>query len=115
MCCFFFFSSRRRHTRWPRDWSSDVCSSDLIMRGVEVYRGRPIFHGLGNFVTVTRALSRGGDSPERRAWAERREKLFGFRPDPAMPTYPFHPERDRKSTRLNSSHVAISYAVFCLN
>src|SRR5437870_13916203 len=28
----FFFSSRRRHTRWPRDWSSDVCSSDLIWR-----------------------------------------------------------------------------------
>src|SRR5690625_6162903 len=26
---FFCFSSRRRHTRWPRDWSSDVCSSDL--------------------------------------------------------------------------------------
>src|SRR5690625_6559322 len=25
----FFVSSRRRHTRWPRDWSSDVCSSDL--------------------------------------------------------------------------------------
>src|SRR5207253_7611839 len=25
----FLFSSRRRHTRWPRDWSSDVCSSDL--------------------------------------------------------------------------------------
>src|SRR5215208_7222795 len=29
MCLLFFFSSRRRHTRWPRDWSSDVCSSDL--------------------------------------------------------------------------------------
>src|SRR6266508_5930343 len=29
MYVFFFFSSRRRHTRWPRDWSSDVCSSDL--------------------------------------------------------------------------------------
>src|SRR5207245_7429462 len=30
-CCFFFFffSSRRRHTRCYRDWSSDVCSSDL--------------------------------------------------------------------------------------
>src|SRR5690625_4369580 len=28
--CYFFFSSRRRHTRWPRDWSSDVCSSDLV-------------------------------------------------------------------------------------
>ena len=27
--CIFFFSSRRRHTRLVRDWSSDVCSSDL--------------------------------------------------------------------------------------
>src|SRR2546422_1553161 len=31
---FFFFSSRRRHTRCSRDWSSDVCSSDLV-----AYRG----------------------------------------------------------------------------
>src|SRR6266581_7192024 len=30
---FFFFSSRRRHTRWTGDWSSDVCSSDLGLRG----------------------------------------------------------------------------------
>src|SRR5690606_40077203 len=29
--CFFFFSSRRRHTRFSRDWSSDVCSSDLTI------------------------------------------------------------------------------------
>src|SRR6266542_3648677 len=29
---FFFFSSRRRHTRCYRDWSSDVCSSDLIRK-----------------------------------------------------------------------------------
>src|SRR3712207_4754732 len=29
LLCFFFFSSRRRHTRYWRDWSSDVCSSDL--------------------------------------------------------------------------------------
>src|SRR2546430_10241494 len=29
-CWFFFFSSRRRHTRFDCDWSSDVCSSDLI-------------------------------------------------------------------------------------
>src|SRR5207245_6683220 len=28
---FFFFSSRRRHTRCYRDWSSDVCSSDLVI------------------------------------------------------------------------------------
>src|SRR6266478_4710492 len=30
MFFFFFFSSRRRHTRFDCDWSSDVCSSDLI-------------------------------------------------------------------------------------
>src|SRR2546429_381091 len=29
---FFFFSSRRRHTRCSRDWSSDVCSSDLVLQ-----------------------------------------------------------------------------------
>src|SRR3712207_5531563 len=29
-CLFFFFSSRRRHTRYWHDWSSDVCSSDLV-------------------------------------------------------------------------------------
>src|SRR2546430_6962095 len=34
MCCFivFFFSSRRRHTRFDCDWSSDVCSSDLVVK-----------------------------------------------------------------------------------
>jgi len=64
-----------------------------IMRGIEIYRGKPIFHGLGNYVCVTRALTPvGNDSPERQAWARRREKLFGFAPDPTMPTYPFHPE-----------------------
>src|SRR5699024_12005783 len=30
--CRFFISSRRRHTRSKRDWSSDVCSSDLVDR-----------------------------------------------------------------------------------
>src|SRR4051794_18902715 len=33
----FFFSSRRRHTRWTGDWSSDVCSSDLIEDVVHDY------------------------------------------------------------------------------
>src|SRR3989449_6857417 len=36
MLFFFFFSSRRRHTRCSRDWSSDVCSSDL---------SQPLVHG----------------------------------------------------------------------
>src|SRR2546421_5439527 len=31
MVLLFFFSSRRRHTRSDRDWSSDVCSSDLLL------------------------------------------------------------------------------------
>src|SRR5690625_5728776 len=36
MCSFFFFSSRRRHTRWPRDWSSDVCSNDGVTIAKEI-------------------------------------------------------------------------------
>src|SRR5207245_5339839 len=36
----FFFSSRRRHTRCYRDWSSDVCSSDLLVRIGNVCSGR---------------------------------------------------------------------------
>jgi poly-gamma-glutamate synthesis protein (capsule biosynthesis protein) len=64
-----------------------------IAKGVEVYRGRAIFHGLGNFATVTSALSVSPEgSPERVAWARQRRRLFGFEPDAAMPEYPFHPE-----------------------
>src|SRR5256885_11768463 len=72
----FFFSSRRRHTRLQGDWSSDVCSSDLL--GLE----RPVHGGRRQAV----------DQQHGRALAA----------------------QDRKSTRLNSSHLVISYAVFCL-
>src|SRR5256885_13286413 len=43
MYCFFF-SSRRRHTRLQGDWSSDVCSSDLVLReaAVEVHAEDPL-------------------------------------------------------------------------
>src|SRR5690606_40439618 len=41
-CSFFFFSSRRRHTRFSRDWSSDVCSSDLRLK---------TFRNLGQLLT----------------------------------------------------------------
>src|SRR3712207_8904460 len=52
MCCCFFFSSRRRHTRYWRDWSSDVCSSDL----------QPLELGAGDRdVEVQRPLGAGGD------------------------------------------------------
>lgn len=64
-----------------------------ISRGIEFYKGKPIFHGLGNFVTVTRALNVEKNAhPARLAWAERRRKLFGFTPDPECECYPFHPE-----------------------
>jgi hypothetical protein len=64
-----------------------------LLRGVEVHRGRPIFHGLGNFVTVTRLLNlEDNPNPKMLEWARRRRELFGFSPDPAYPTYPFHPE-----------------------
>jgi poly-gamma-glutamate synthesis protein (capsule biosynthesis protein) len=76
------------------------CGADIvvghhahILRGIEVYRGKPVFHGLGNFVAVTRALTPSGASADELAvWSRRRRELFGFEPDPAMPFYPFHPE-----------------------
>src|SRR6266508_4176991 len=44
----FFFSSRRRHTIWLRDWSSDVCSSDLVLGADPVARRlHQIRHGDG--------------------------------------------------------------------
>src|SRR5256885_3066463 len=70
----YFFSSRRRHTRLQGDWSSDVCSSDLLP-------GR----GSDRRIAVVLAVAAAQDDGE-----------------------------DRKSTRLNSSHLVISYAVFCL-
>src|SRR5436309_13806615 len=39
-CRLFFFSSRRRHTRFSRDWSSDVCSSDLTMAVKSIQLGQ---------------------------------------------------------------------------
>src|SRR5439155_14411740 len=38
-------SSRRRHTRWPRDWSSDVCSSDLVAVSPSSPRQRRVHRG----------------------------------------------------------------------
>jgi poly-gamma-glutamate synthesis protein (capsule biosynthesis protein) len=63
-----------------------------ILRGIEIYKNRPIFHGLGNGCVVTRALSPDQSHPGRAAWARRRRELFGFEPDPAYTLAPFHPE-----------------------
>src|SRR5207249_6362503 len=101
----FFFSSRRRHTRSKRDWSSDVCSSDLYAQ----IRHGPIEYGKDIAVVVEKDSKRilrlyqakVGDItvPVWRNATHELEEMFLV---------------DRKSTRLNSSHVSISYAVFCL-
>src|SRR5947209_19169609 len=52
---FFFFSSRRRHTRYWRDWSSDVCSSDLSRARDVLLRLRARILG-GNYPETEPAL-----------------------------------------------------------
>src|SRR5260370_15074993 len=46
MIAAFFFSSRRRHTRFKCDWSSDVCSSDLVPEYYTADRGWPLVMAL---------------------------------------------------------------------
>src|SRR5690625_3302481 len=62
----FFFSSRRRHTRWPRDWSSDVCSSDLADSRAEMVLAALGLAGLG---PGTRLTEISGGQRERLALA----------------------------------------------
>src|ERR1035437_10867918 len=73
---FFFFSSRRRHTRYGRDWSSDVCSSDLHQL-VRTGRRLPAGGTRGGSGRVA-AVRRGGRSEERRVGEECR---FRWSPD----------------------------------
>src|SRR3712207_206774 len=66
--CFFFFSSRRRHTRYWRDWSSDVCSSDLknIHATREwILRNSPVPIGT---VPIYQALEKVGGKAEELSW-----------------------------------------------
>src|SRR3712207_8874862 len=51
MWMFFFFSSRRRHTRYWRDWSSDVCSSDLRI-GSDTMLVAPVTVGDGAYTAA---------------------------------------------------------------
>src|SRR6266702_3160318 len=54
----FFFSSRRRHTRWPRDWSSDVCSSDLLATPMSIMVGVGRGAQVGVLIKNAEALER---------------------------------------------------------
>src|SRR3712207_4810822 len=67
---FFFFSSRRRHTRYWRDWSSDVCSSDLEY--VEKVEGR--FHPTALGTTVNDLLVASFDDLFNESYTARMEE-----------------------------------------
>src|SRR5256885_3376442 len=101
-CSPFFFSSRRRHTRLQGDWSSDVCSSDLRRRWLLAKLGIAFDVLAVDIAEVVREHEAPRDFAQRMA-DEKAAAAVARRPD-----------SDRKSTRLNSSHLVISYAVFCL-
>src|SRR5688500_19264624 len=67
---YFFFSSRRRHTRLQGDWSSDVCSSDLLKALAGYYAAEKlktresVVEGLANAPQGLIALLKGGRSEE---------------------------------------------------
>src|SRR6266496_5731495 len=63
---FFFFSSRRRHTRSLRDWSSDVCSSDLDVAGAFIERLVLALTGRGHGVQVVAPADGGRGGRELR-------------------------------------------------
>src|SRR5690606_39926558 len=110
------------------DWSSDVCSSDLwaawgaahtAVQGVLSALYERESSGVGQHVEAD--LLRGAASMDIynwffelvcARWPDAYQAMYAF-DDQGRPAAPLiYP--DRKSTRLNSSHVKISYAVFCL-
>src|SRR5256885_10557108 len=97
----FFFSSRRRHTRLQGDWSSDVCSSDLGDDRVREAQCR-LHQGTQQAMSPAKRL-------RQRSPVDLIQHLGA-----AELGHDGVCQVDRKSTRLNSSHLVISYAVFCL-
>src|SRR3712207_7894860 len=116
----YFFSSRRRHTRYWRDWSSDVCSSDLIALEENLKKANLTKEDIG-FTVVTgygRFTFEGADKQISEISCHARGIHF-LLPDVrtiidigGQDAKAISLDEDRKSTRLNSSHANISYAVF---
>src|SRR5690606_39292646 len=74
----FFFASRRRHTRFSRDWSSDVCSSDLLAYKLDIneFRGQESVQLLVSHLTTRRGwvpdptpAGRHKAGPTRKEWS----------------------------------------------
>src|SRR2546429_5382857 len=81
--CIFFFSSRRRHTRCSRDWSSDVCSSDLYL--IAETRLIPIVHPTSAYPISPISTSSG-----RVTFGRPHLSLFP-QPSPGSPLHSAHP------------------------
>src|SRR5690606_40086761 len=109
-------------TRFSRDWSSDVCSSDLglariaRMRGGvrEVARDADFPLGLGRVGRAGGSAEVTGVEDAGVLAVEASVLIEQLGADARAGAGGFVAGGDRKSTRLNSSHVKISYAVFCL-
>src|SRR5439155_11511447 len=107
------FSSRRRHTRWPRDWSSDVCSSDLVYEA-----GRGPLAGPVVAAAVVLDLSRDWDGLDdsKQLTAEQREALFA-RVLTGARAFAWSVAGPRLIDRVNirrATHLAMSRAVALL-
>src|SRR5690625_6911065 len=102
--------------RWPRDWSSDVCSSDLFPDLNKAVKRDPrtnmrsASNNWDYWTLLPESLHQVTITMSDRGIPQSYRHMHGF----SSHAYSFWNDRDRKSTRLNSSHVAISYAVFCL-
>src|SRR5206468_6274300 len=82
---YFFFSSRRRHTRSDRDWSSDVCSSDLDRLEEKIkFTGKP--------ANLNAKIQRSAP-PVKCAWP----RIFHFRLAAIFAGLSVGPSQDRKS------------------
>src|SRR6266511_5360539 len=94
----FFFSSRRRHTRFSRDWSSDVCSSDLEEDPDQDRRDRE-----GRVATGNAAAAKTKERKAARALA-----LAGSKADPARDFGQRHDDErsDPLGTRANPKACA---------
>jgi poly-gamma-glutamate synthesis protein (capsule biosynthesis protein) len=86
----------RQVTHCAIDAGADVVFSHHahMLGPIEIYRSKPIFHGLGNYVTATRLFSHGGvGGDDHIRFIERVTREYGVELDPSMPSYPF----DRRS------------------
>src|SRR2546422_10074375 len=114
---FFFFSSRRRHTRCSRDWSSDVCSSDLAGPLIDAHSHLPNAGAIDAYVeamkqhNVTRVvlLGVGGVQKDDADWIAAAARKYPDRviaglpvPDPTsdVASQRLGPDLDRRRPRV---------------